>query len=465
MSDPAAETPQPVHVRLRAYKVGFGDCLLLTVTYAAALEDGRTERHVLVDCGTVRGPEGGPRISEVAAWVAAHTSGRLDGVVATHRHKDHVGGFGDRGAQEALRPLAPSLVVRPWTDVPGELRAEEEFGLDGRHRRFLEVLDRLGERAEELERLAFDSDRAAERAAELAGLGFTNVAAIAFLEEWAHDARAAYVRAGETLDLADVAPGVHVEVLGPPTLDEVPALSRYAKDSEEYWLGLIGEAALADHLGEGGEPAREEARRVLAEPDGLGAAGWLLRTLEEEPLSQGQDIVDALDDVLNNTSVILLVTVGERRLLLPGDAQAENWSLTLDRSLGAAGRDRDDALARSLADVDLYKVGHHGSRNATPRRLTGHWGDRGPDRPVVSVLTTQSGVFGHSHEGAVPQPALVAGLSGYGPVHSTDELAADVWWMDLEAPAVGPATFTCTPGPPVGGPPVSGQAAVAPGAV
>lgn len=30
---------------------------------------------------------------------------------------------------------------------------------------------------------------------------------------------------------------------------------------------------------------------------------------------------------MNNTSVILLLTVGERRLLFPGDAQIESWSL------------------------------------------------------------------------------------------------------------------------------------------
>ena len=451
-ADPA--TPAPVHVRLRAYKVGFGDCLLLTVTYDAALADGRTERHVLLDCGTVRGPAEGPRISEVAAWVAEHCGGRLDVAVATHRHKDHVGGFGDRTAQESLRPLAPAVVVRPWTDVPEDLRGDEGLGLDPGHQRFLAALDRLADRAEQVQRLAFDSDRAAERAAELADLGFTNVAAVAFLEEWAGDGRGAYVRAGEPLDLAEVLPGVDVRVLGPPTLDQVPALSRYAKESEEYWLALVEEGTLADHLAEGGDEARAAARQVLAGPGGVGAADWLLRALDERPVSQGREIVDALDDVLNNTSVILLVTVGDRTLLLPGDAQAENWSLVLDQAAGAGGRERDDDLAAALAGVDLYKVGHHGSRNATPRRLTGHWSGRSSDeRPVVSVLTTQADVFGHSHEGAVPQPALVAGLAGYGPVHSTDDLDPAVWWMDLEAPASGPATFECVPGPPVGGPP------------
>ena len=43
--------PKPRTVRLRAYNIGFGDCLLLTVTYASGL-DGRRERHMLIDFGS-----------------------------------------------------------------------------------------------------------------------------------------------------------------------------------------------------------------------------------------------------------------------------------------------------------------------------------------------------------------------------------------------------------------------------
>ena len=75
----------PQQVRLRAYKVGFGDCLLLTVTYGSPLPDGRRERHVLIDCGsTAARRPGGPALAEVAAAVAEHCGGRLDVVVATH---------------------------------------------------------------------------------------------------------------------------------------------------------------------------------------------------------------------------------------------------------------------------------------------------------------------------------------------------------------------------------------------
>ena len=34
-------------------------------------------------------------------------------------------------------------------------------------------------------------------------------------------------------------------------------------------------------------------------------------------------------DAMKNTSVILLLTLGERRLLFPGDAQIESWFYSL----------------------------------------------------------------------------------------------------------------------------------------
>ena len=443
-------TPHPRRVRLRAYKVGFGDCLLLTVTYGAALPDGRRERHLLIDCGTMEKADGGPRLSDIATKVAEHCDGQLDVVVATHRHKDHIGGFGDGRARDTLDGLNPRVVIRPWTDVPEDERDGGGLALDEEHRRFLRLLDNVPRQAAAIGRLAFDSDRVAQRAAKLAELGFTNTKAVALLEDWGRRGRAEYVKAGTTLDLTDVLPEVGVQVLGPPTLDQVPTLTRYAKESEEYWLALAAADDLTPLVRAGTPSSRLRAGRMLASPGGMGAAEWLLRRLDSRRISQGLEIVEAMDDVLNNTSVILLITVGKRRLLLPGDAQTENWSFTLDQSFGEHGRTRDDVLAADLAKVDLYKVGHHGSRNATPRRLLRHWTKSdGSTRSVVSVLTTKKGVYEKSIEGAVPKDELVAGLEAFGPVHDTDALPVDVWWMDLEASARGNTGFDFTPGPPM----------------
>jgi hypothetical protein len=75
------------------------------------------------------------------------------------------------------------------------------------------------------------------------------------------------------------------------------------------------------------------------------------------------EIVRVLDDQMNNTSLILLLEVGKKKLLFPGDAQIENWSWAL--------QDAPDAkrTRELLSAVDFYKVGHHDSRNATPKTL------------------------------------------------------------------------------------------------
>jgi hypothetical protein len=441
---------RPSRVRLRAYKVGFGDCLLLSVTYGSKLPDGRTERHILFDCGSVSKADDGPSLGDVAAQIEKHCGGQLDAVVATHRHRDHIRGFGDRNAREAFDRLEPRIVIRPWTDVPEPERSDPQHALDDNHRHFLGVLDQLPQQSEALSGLAFDNAGLAKRAARIAELGFKNPDAIALLEDWAKRSQAHYVTAGEVLDVEEQLPGISIRVLGPPSLTDVPELSRYAKESEEYWLGLAGTGELSPLVKQGDAQSLVRARRVLAPPGGVGAAEWLVRNLDERRISQGFEIVEALDDVLNNTSVILLLTIGTKRLLMPGDAQVENWSFTLDQVDGSNHRALDAGLADALTKVDLYKVGHHGSRNATPKRLFRRWEQSG--REIVSVLSTKDHVFDKSVDGAVPKPELITNLGKLGPVHSTQSLGARVWWMDLEASVRTKAKFTFTPGPPMATP-------------
>lgn len=135
-------TATPIQVRLRAYQVGFGDCLLLTVTYDEPFADGRSVRHMLVDLGSrEKAKSGGPSIGTIAAKVVEHCEGHLDVVVATHRHLDHIKGFGDPTAKPHLDELTPALVVRPWTDVPDDTADDPAFALDADSQSFIALLD------------------------------------------------------------------------------------------------------------------------------------------------------------------------------------------------------------------------------------------------------------------------------------------------------------------------------------
>jgi hypothetical protein len=64
----------------------------------------------------------------------------------------------------------------------------------------------------------------------------------------------------------------------------------------------------------------------------------------------------ALDNALNNTSLVLMLVIGKAHLLLPGDAQWGTWRELMD----------DEAACQLLRNTTFYKVGHHGSHNATP---------------------------------------------------------------------------------------------------
>ena len=109
----------PVRVRVRMYQVGFGDCFLVTIEYDGAGGNTRAERHILFDCGSTSGPDDRPvNMADIADLIAEHTHGSLDVLVVTHRHRDHLLGFGDTHGAEVFRTLAPKLVLRPWTEDP-----------------------------------------------------------------------------------------------------------------------------------------------------------------------------------------------------------------------------------------------------------------------------------------------------------------------------------------------------------
>ncbi|HEY0553561.1 MAG TPA: MBL fold metallo-hydrolase, partial [Thermoanaerobaculia bacterium] len=88
MPDPLMTAP-PAGVKVRMYRQGLGDCFLLAFATGA-------ERpfYMLIDCGVLLGtPDGGDRMRQVAASLRDSTGGRIDVLVATHQHWDHLSGF------------------------------------------------------------------------------------------------------------------------------------------------------------------------------------------------------------------------------------------------------------------------------------------------------------------------------------------------------------------------------------
>ena len=118
---------------------------------------------------------------------------------------------------------------------------------------------------------------------------------------------------------------------------------------------------------------------------------------------------------MNNTSIILLMRIGNKSLLFPGDAQIENWEYALAQ----------DKYAKLLKDVTLYKVGHHGSLNATPKTLWGLFKNRSTTstKRMASLMSTLHGTYGSDEAGTeVPRKTLKAALKEETELFSTEDL-------------------------------------------
>jgi hypothetical protein len=182
---------------------------------------------------------------------------------------------------------------------------------------------------------------------------------------------------------------VRVYVLGPPQDPKLLKKSDPSKKaSEVYELGGdadidFGFLAAVDALAGGDTPegqpfeswfrvdeAQAKKREFFREHYGFDGEDW--RRIEHDWMGLSGRLALQLDSDTNNTSLALafeLVKSG-RVLLFPGDAQVGNWLSWhegLKWEVNDGGHTRTVTAADLLSRTVLYKVGHHGSHNATLR--------------------------------------------------------------------------------------------------
>jgi hypothetical protein len=337
------------------YHVGFGDAFLVTVRRRR-----RTWR-MLVDCGVHRQGTARPIRESVGAIIADLTAvarpgqpPHLDVVVATHHHQDHISGF----AVEDWADVQVDEVWLPFVEDPEDREAAALRGAqESAARRLRGVIHSLGGPDEGTwpaglalaDALAMNCLTNEEATARLLGRGsgFRGPTTVRFLPG-PDDARTE-IRTG----LADTV----VHVLGPPR--DPRALAQMEPPASVAWLELAAAdaAGTTDRLPLFDPIYRVADREVPAE---LRRAAATLR-LDDLPDELDEVVLAAsrLEGALNNTSLFLVLDVAGTRLVFPGDAQHGAWQRVLD-----------DPHSRALVtEPAFYKVGHHGSHNATPRQF------------------------------------------------------------------------------------------------
>jgi beta-lactamase superfamily II metal-dependent hydrolase len=334
-------------IRIRMYRVGFGDCFLLT------LPGADKAHHILIDCG-VHACGDIKTMGAVVDNIQKETGGELDLIVATHSHQDHLSGFGSEA--EKFRAMHVREVWLPWTEDKSDPDAAR---LKKKHLALAEGLRRQfaalgGER--------FEAVR--EAVANLIG----NAPALTLLKSEL-GAKVEYRQAGQNVQDAAGIKGLSAQVLGPPK--DKDFLARMDPPAAEKYLRMAGAGA--------GAAASLAPFPSKWEYDYRGKAPLTegeLKLLEEEAASTSERLGFALDQAINNTSVVLLFRYGGQAMLFAGDAQYGNWQYWVEK----------DKAEELLSQVTFYKVSHHGSENATPRNAL----DRMPTQKFVAMLSTQN---------------------------------------------------------------------------
>ncbi len=426
------KTPQkaPAKVSIRSYQVGFGDCFLVTFHY-----EGKTgDRHVLIDFGSTGKPQKAPPLFKVAEQITKDCGGKLTAIVATHRHADHISGFATNSAGKApgdlIRKLSPDLVMQPWTEHPDAEKDAKSLlntratpgtsinaarfvaGLNGMHSVAQSIKDEISRLGPSL------SKSVSEQLSFLGESNLKNLPAVKNLMFMGKSGKAEYLSYGSKTSLQKLLPGVKVHVLGPPTVAQYPAVAKQrAKDASEFWH-IMGVSA-ANMTGATLNPFPDAPCDSVANPPL--SARWLIGRIRAVHGAQRLGLVRALDDAMNNTSLILLFEVGSKKFLFPGDAQLENWSYAL--------KDSPEAVKNQelLSGTDFYKVGHHGSLNATPKTLWNLFKKKSEDEDkrgrLSTIVSTMAGKHGSTAtKTEVPRKTLIQALESESNFTSTQRL-------------------------------------------
>lgn len=378
-SRPSRAAENGFRAKVRMYRQGLGDCFLITLPRKNA-----DPYFILIDCGVILGTKEPKSImTRVVEDIINTTGGRLNLVVATHEHWDHISGFAQvrelwEGEAQGAKKLEVDEVWLAWTeDEDDELAKKLRSDRHGMRLALTGAATHL--------RMAGDADNADEVTGLLeffgaVGGGQTTADALGIVKNLSENLR--FCRPADepiTPDGTDV----RIYVLGPPPDEKY--LKRYkpsTKEPETYGHGLAEmfmsdiQLALTDPLSGAPFDKAFQLPVVVAQQMSFFKRHYWGEDAESEEKNQGwrqiagnwldasSSLALQLDSATNNTSLVLAFELeGGDVLLFASDAQVGNWLSWQDLKweVNGATVTGPDLLRRTI----FYKVGHHGSHNAT----------------------------------------------------------------------------------------------------
>jgi beta-lactamase superfamily II metal-dependent hydrolase len=339
-------------LKVRVYNVGCGDCILLTIPDAGQM------RHVLIDCGNFYGDSAGDlgtALKNVQAVLddEGHEQ-RLDLVVATHEHWDHIKGF-----ESALTLFKQLKIDRIWLSIAMKPGLKGAQGLHALRAYSLGLWSRLS---------AHGATFGLEDQFMLENCLSTKESAKVVREDLPkhNHIEPTYVYRGMDNDPNGVQTDrmtftdhdhIKLHILAPEyNIDDAYLSHAHGLLSALAAAGVAPQTAAA-------APAPDDSGDVW--PANLSKSEF--RQLRAGLVGSMFSAAKALRTGDNNTSVVLLLEWYGLRLLFPGDAEWEGGPAEGDLRGSWPVMWRDAAVHELLKQrLDFLKVGHHGSRNATP---------------------------------------------------------------------------------------------------
>lgn len=397
---------------VRMYRIGHGDCFLIAF-------DGGGDRpvFVMIDCGYKPGspdflsPKLTNRADRVAKDILAVTEGRIDVGVITHEHQDHLNGI----TEPRYRDLKIDEVWLAWTESETDELARR---LRIKHHDTLAALagaraalsgSELADVIDELASLELGGEGKtvpAHKALAASG-GWTNKSALRFFRTRSEKPPRVIYPHQQIIPLT-ASKNVRVFALGPP-YDEDAIDDLDPRKSESFPSGITGghaiaptlSAALTSNGSQTGQPfsprhsealgnsssdswtwfrmhygqGRDSPKNASQTPDET-ADNAEFRRIDNEWRYSAERLALAMGNDTNNSSLVLAFELGKggKVLLFAGDAQRGNWASWANKTFEDG--DRQIQVKELLGRTVLYKVGHHGSHNAT---LNGKASDTHPN--------------------------------------------------------------------------------------